>query len=400
MLWHGKSTQGDPQRHPAGSWFAMARRLLPLLAIAISLLVPATAVARPEDPRDFEAAEMVRGTEGWAQTFRGLYWTTDGGAHWRNITPPIPHPARLGTVQFANPRRGWVFSEEGREGETRDAIYSTSDGGLSWTRTRIEVDGLGTNAGGASFAMAGHELVFALIREARNTAYSVGYLFRSRDGGARWEQMKQHPPHAGEIAFTDNLHGWLAGGGPHPALYRTRDGGRSWTEVRLPRPPGFADPSTERRPGYPAVTANYLAPRFEPGGQGTLVATYLKLGGRNAMTALYTTVDDGNHWKLASTVHGGIAGISLVSYRGEGTAVGFDYPGPDLTLLTASAAPARLPGTGLAKESFPRLSFSSPEDGFAVETAQECEVLIHCTLVNQLLFSSDGGSSWAPTTRP
>jgi hypothetical protein len=212
--------------------------------------------------------------------------------------------------------------------------------------------------------------------------------------------MKLPPPHAGEIAFTDNLHGWLAGGGPHPAFYRTRDGGRSWTEVRLLRPPGFAEAPAGQPPGRGESNADFLAPRFEPDGHGTLVATYLKRGGRNATTVLYTTTDDGNRWMLASTVHGGIAGISLVSYRGEGTAIGFDYPGPDLTLLTAGAAPSQLPGTGLAKESFPRLSFSGSEDGFAVETARECEVLIHCTLVNQLLFSSDGGASWTPTTRP
>jgi photosystem II stability/assembly factor-like uncharacterized protein len=331
---------------------------------------------------------MVAGTEGWARTYRGLYWTTDGGGHWRNITPPIEHPARLGTVYFADPERGWAISEEGREGDNRDAIFSTADGGVTWTRTRIEVDRLGTNVAGASFAAAGPHLTYALVREARNTAYGVGYLFASRDGGPRWRQLPKPPPHAGEISFTDGRHGWLAGEGPHPAFYRTRDAGRSWTEVRLPRPPGLAE-----------AQAGYLAPRFEANGHGVLAATYTNYGAR-AVAALYTTDDNGNHWKLAAYFGPGIPGISLLSYRGDDAAVGYDYPGPGLTLLAVGAAPEHLAGTGLPPESNPSLSFSGPEDGFAFESDEECEILIHCTLVNQLYFSADGGASWTATTRP
>lgn len=376
------------------------RRWIPaLIACAALLVAPVGARALPSVvSQEFRAAAMVSGAAGWSQTDRGLYWTTDGGVHWRSITPPIPHPARIGDVQFADPTRGWVFSEEGSEGDTRDVIYTTRDGGLRWARKRIVVDGLGTNAGGASFAMAGPELDFALVRESRNTAYSVGYLFRSRDGGADWEQMAHQPPHAGEIAFTDNREGWLAGGGPHPALYRTRNGGRSWTEVRLPRPPGYPAPPAGRLPRRGQAGADFLAPHFEPDGRGTLVASYLKRGASAPITVLYTTTDAGNHWKLASTARDKIAGISLISYRGEGAAIGYD--GPDLTLLTAGTAPTRLPGTGLPREGFPLLSFSGSEDGFAFESDDECEILIHCTLVNRLYFSSDGGASWTPTTRP
>ncbi len=48
----------------------MDRRLLPLLVVAISILALPTAGATPEHPRDFEAAEMVAGNEGWARTDR------------------------------------------------------------------------------------------------------------------------------------------------------------------------------------------------------------------------------------------------------------------------------------------------------------------------------------------
>jgi hypothetical protein len=57
------------------------RRWIPaLLACATLFVAPAGAGALPfEHPRDFKGAAMVSGTEGWAQTRRGLYWTSDGG---------------------------------------------------------------------------------------------------------------------------------------------------------------------------------------------------------------------------------------------------------------------------------------------------------------------------------
>ena len=48
----------------------------------------------------------------------------------------------------------------------------------------------------------------------------------------------------------------------------------------------------------------WISGRHEADGHGTLVATYVKRGGGATTTVLYTTADDGDHWKLASTVEG------------------------------------------------------------------------------------------------
>jgi hypothetical protein len=333
---------------------------------------------------------MVSGSEGWAQTGRGLYWTADGGQSWRNITPPLEHPARLGSVHFADPDHGWAEAEEGREGHNRVALFATGDGGRSWSRTRVEVKGLATNAAGASFAPVGTREVFALVGEARNTAFSVGYLLVSHDGGRHWHQLPRRPPHAGQIVFTGPRDGWLAGGGPHPALYRTRDGGHGWSEVDLPRPPGDS-----------AAQAGYLAPKFGPGGAGILAAGYDNRGEKGT-AVLYTTTDDGAHWKLASSAKLSIegSGSELLAYRGEDSLFVQEYPPPRLALLSTGAAPTPFASIGLPEEFFPYLSFSGPEDGFALIDGEECVRKVRCTTTNQLYFSDDGGQSWAPVRRP
>lgn len=62
-----------------------------------------------------------------------------------------------------------------------------------------------------------------------------------------------------------------------------------------------------------------------------------------------------------------------------------------------------LAGTGLPRRILPWLSFSGSEDGFGRIDGEDCTVTAkeaHCTEVNGLYFSADGGESWKPTTRP
>lgn len=127
---------------------------------------------------------MVAGAEGLGANLRRLLLDYRRRSHWRNITPPIEDPARPGTVHLADPERGWATSEEGREGDNRDAIFSNRE---RWSHLDADADRSrppGINVAGASFAAAGPYLAYALVSEARNSTYSVGYLFASRDGDA------------------------------------------------------------------------------------------------------------------------------------------------------------------------------------------------------------------------
>jgi photosystem II stability/assembly factor-like uncharacterized protein len=370
----------------------MLRRLLPLLFGALLLIAPGSAGAEPISPRDFLEAEMVTGASGWAQTNQGVYWTDDGGASWRDITPGDEHRRSPQAVYFADPEHGWALAEEGDEPHPRPALFATSDGGRSWTRTPISIGSRYSQAGDAYFSAVGAHRVFALVRESRNTAYSIGYMFESRDGGLRWHELSERPPHAGPIVFSSARDGWLAEEGPDPALYRTRNGGRTWTEVRLPRAPWLV-----------SARADYLPPQFEPDGHGILAATYDNFE-KPAYTFLYKTSDFGRHWKLATKVRLIVDGDPAVyAYRGPETLLTALEESPRLGLLSLDGTTSTLAGSGLPTEYSPWLSFSGTEDGFARIEAEDCDVTAkraNCTEVNGLYFSSDGGDSWAPTTRP
>jgi photosystem II stability/assembly factor-like uncharacterized protein len=368
------------------------RRLLPLLLGALLLVAPASAGAEPVSPRDFLEAEMVASASGWAQTNRGVYWTDDGGASWRDITPEAGRPVFPQAVEFADPEHGWAVAEEGSEPHPRPALFATSDGGRSWTRTPISIGSRYSQVGDAYFSAVGPHRVFALVRESRNTAFSVGYMFESRDGGRHWHELPERPPHAGPIVFTGARDGWLAEEGPEPTLYRTRDGGRRWTEVDLPRAPWLLK-----------ARADYLPPQFEADGHGILAATYDNFE-KPAYTFLYTTSDFGHHWKLATKARLIVEGDPAVNaYRGPETVLTGLEESPRLGLLGLDGTTATLAGSGLPAEHSPSLSFSGSEDGFARIEGEDCDVTAkraNCTEVNGLYFTADGGESWAPTKRP
>jgi hypothetical protein len=88
-------------RSLAGYTSSILRRLLPLLLGALLLIAPGSAGAEPISPRDFLQAEMVTGASGWTQTNQGVYWTDDGGASWRDITPGAR--CRSGTTDTSRP---------------------------------------------------------------------------------------------------------------------------------------------------------------------------------------------------------------------------------------------------------------------------------------------------------
>jgi photosystem II stability/assembly factor-like uncharacterized protein len=192
--------------------------------------------------------ELVAGEEGWVRTSAGVFWTVDGGHSWRPITLPVPDGGAIGSLYFADARRGWALNEPGREGNARPSIYMTTDGGLTWRHTRLRgYDKFVMPAVEASFSLVdGHDL-FALLRASGDTASSFGSLFVSRDAGRHWRALPT-PPHAGRISFETPQRGWLVRRSPGRGLWRTVDGGHTWDRVE-PGKPLVPWPPKEPEPG-------------------------------------------------------------------------------------------------------------------------------------------------------
>ncbi len=135
--------------------------------------------------------------------------------------------AELTCVQFIDSKLGWAVGEHG-------AIWSTTDGGLTWTDSAHSVP--------LAFATTRWETVHFI--DARNgwvaggfaypyTDLSRGVILETRDGGNSWQTLGlARLPQVFQIALDCNL-GGVAAGRSNPlyktGFYVTGDGGRQWT---------------------------------------------------------------------------------------------------------------------------------------------------------------------------
>ena len=124
---------------------------------------------------------------------RGIFKSTDGGAHWSKVlfiddaTGAIDvvmdnsHPNTLYAAMWQAYRTAWGLSSGG----PGSGLYKTTDGGAHWTK-------ISTNAGfpggvlgriGVSVAQSNPKIVYAIVQA------KEGGVFRSDDGGANWKRV-------------------------------------------------------------------------------------------------------------------------------------------------------------------------------------------------------------------
>lgn len=156
----------------------------------------------------------------------GASRTTDGGAHWSAVRPGqfghvnsfAIHPNDTRTVYV-----GIGSSESPQHSTAEDGVYLTRDGGTTWEALSI-----------------GNRSIFALriSRSRPTTVYAVGAggVWRSDDAGATWTAASGG---LGQVLFTqlavdpqDALIAYARQSSLYGPLFRTTDGGASWQQIR------------------------------------------------------------------------------------------------------------------------------------------------------------------------
>jgi len=329
---------------------------------------------------------------GWAERAGRLYFTSDNGANWKDITPPLDTDERLESIFFLDPATGWMtINRPGLESE----LVSTTDAGATWTRKTIPVlpkdygvslpDGFFGSASTVAFVYSLHgwtNLSFA--GETMNSR--SGLLLVTSDGGRTWK----HPADAPNLLQTEMLlvtpsEGWLYGadndGGPH--LFVTRDGARSWQEVA---------------PDLPAVDESLVVglPKFEDAKHGFLQVNGTQTKGDQFeyTMALMATSDGGRRWKIDRIVSH-LDEESATQY-GSPTVVGSDWifaaASEHRPVLTKLGPGARIDASTDASESrqlykvISQISFATPVQPWAVVGDGD------------LLSTNDGGATWTTLT--
>ena len=150
------------------------------------------------DPRNPDVVYAAALGHVWAPNpDRGVYKTTDGGKHWQKVlflddkTGAITlamdpsNPQVLYATMWETYRRPWTYSSGG----PGSGIYKTTDGGAHWSNISHN-PGLPTGIFGkvgVAVAPSKPNVVYALVQAKYKG--KPGGLFRSEDGGATWKLM-------------------------------------------------------------------------------------------------------------------------------------------------------------------------------------------------------------------
>jgi photosystem II stability/assembly factor-like uncharacterized protein len=357
------------------------------LFLALAILSTASPNARAQAPevsmRRMGSMKLLAPGIGWALANHHLFWTTDNGASWKDITPSkrAGSDEHISHVFALNVHDIWLLYAQCGEPVCKFALAHSVDIGATWSWIPVTLPpelqhGL---AGEGTLAFVDDRHGWMILNLANAGA---GALLVTSDGGRNWRDTHDDDPGGqGPVVLLTPEEGWIAGGEHDDDLHVTRDGAKSWQTISLPAPKEIS----------PAKFRTAEAPVFEDSKHGFVAVTYI--GGHQSATVLFATDDGGRSWKqdrvlsnlektsagrrVQSAVVGDIWLIAKVS----------DHR-PILTALRAGAKmratidPASHMSGYLGVD---QLSFVTPSQGWVLVDAE-------------LLSTGDGGATWADIT--
>ena len=304
--------------------------------------------------------------------------TTDGGDTWMPMRADTS-VLLAGYVEFVDSLTGWAPGH-------RDVLLTTRDGGTTWTWQRFP-DSTG-DVQGVDFTDPNHGWV------------SLGnyYLSRTTDGGATWEQIEP-PVQALNICFADSLTGWTL---TWDEIQHTTDGGSTWATNPIP---SHNDLTRLRHNGPRSVwaigTAGTVLQSTDGGTQwqrkaGAEDITYSNVtfadsnkGWMLGDGAVYHTTDGGMTW----TVQFASDTLDLYSLSFADSLHGWACDGNGTVVRSANGGETWTVTTiGRGEYTSAIIFFLDSEHGWL---SQRIHSEHPPSNFDQILYSTDGGSSWS-----
>ena len=346
------------------------------------------------------SATMTSASTGW---FAGALRTTDGGAHWRDVSPPAmrvdvpsdagarPYPPSYAEF-FLDANRAWIARTYSSATSCFDhvAVFSTSDGGRTWDETDLTVAAIQSDTYmqlQLDFVDKQHGWLLVL---AGGRLAPDWFVYSTTDAGRHWKVVSQLPlgPSTCGMTFISQTTGFLGGcrnsGGSSATLTVTRDAGKTWSLVRLPEPFG--------------TQFSIQSPVFFDQNRGfvSVNATISEGNTQRSSGYLVATSDGGNTWQLMPDLPSGYAyafgfldpnHIWELTNEGKGGSSALyqsNDGGKSWTLVTRDQP--------LTYFNSPLLIFIDPQTGFIFQPGQQFG-----QAPSALLVTNDGGHTWKQT---
>src|SRR5581483_551389 len=159
----------------------------PLLAVlsAVIFCIPNLAVAQ-----GLQWMHMVGPGAGWVASSVSVFWTTDNGQHWKDITPPRAVAGEsVASVFFLNASTGWALLTHYEMPQPRFDLAATQNAGSTWSVSQIHLPGDAkyptlVTEGYLQFLDANRGWMNLSVES--SSAYHSGLLLRTIDGGKNW----------------------------------------------------------------------------------------------------------------------------------------------------------------------------------------------------------------------
>ena len=347
-----------------------------------------TTATNTRQPQDVDDVYFLTPTVGWASEHNStrLLMTTDGGARWRDVSPPMLRRKGFGLASglagadFLSPTDFFVSVWTSRP----VFLLHTTDSGRKWT----EVGSFPNDAGEAWVSFLNNRQGWVAIGNGAAGGTSSVTIYATTDAGAHWAVVSRSMSLSGKPGTPDNPGGchdtgltwsgslrapvlWLTGGdNVAPCVLESTDGGRRWGGRGIP------DPSA----GWGGEA---WPPVFSSGTDGALAVWYGTP--HEVVTAVYLTTNGGTTWVEHQTPSPKPGLVDAVSPTTWFAATGATIYRTTDTGTSWSSAHVSLNFSNY--QSSNTLDFVNAVDGWAV-------------LGGALWHTTDGGRLWASEDLP
>ena len=300
---------------------------------------------------------MVTERVGWAigasahtNTWATVLRTTDGGSHWKQVTPKDVATQGIDDLYILDETTAWLLGQE--------KWYRTTDGGATWQLL------CGFQGSVQSFSFSDQNHGWMIPLSFSGETHDTTPLYTTSDGGNTWQHTCTIPfSSIREYHAITEQTGWAITQessakdalSSKVALYVTHDTGCTWEQRQLPTPPGIPN----KAPSFA------FGPTFVSDNDGSLFAAF----GQDAThdMYLYITHDGGTSWQVQGNAIPGSVGVrSVVDDHHIIVDSGFVGGETQMDLLTLSNGHWQQQDTHPVKGGAAELSFPTASTGVAL----------------------------------